>query len=531
MSRQVQIRTAEEIAASIPNGATLVSTGFSLIGVAEEIYQAIEHRFLETDQPRDLTFVHSAGQSDRIRGMEHFAHAGLLKRIVGSHWGLAPKLEALISSNQVEAFCFPMGQIISLYKAMASGKPGILSRIGLNTFVDPLYDGGRINERAKESEFNLVERLEIRDENVLFYRSFPLHVYIGRGTTADEAGNITMEDECAKLEVMSAVQAVKAQGGRVIFQVKNIAQEHTLPAQEIVVPGFLVDEIVVCEKPEIHHRMTSSIYMNPVLTGEIHEPVLPSPPSPLSIKKIIGRRAVLELPQHAVVNLGVGIPGDAVGSIIEEEQLHREVTLSVEVGTIGGITLGGGDFGVTKNAEAIIEKAYQFDYYNGCGVDITFMGAAEMDVAGHVNVSKFKPRTPGCGGFIDITQNAKAVVFCSTFTSGGLTVDIIDGKLEIVNEGRFKKFVRQVQQITFNGTYAAERCQPVWYVTERAVFRLVEGGIELVEIAPGIDLERDILAQMEFEPKISKELGVMDTRIFCPESMKIKLKPMKGVYS
>ena len=279
MSRQVQIRTAEEIAASIPNGTTLVSTGFSLIGVAEEIYQAIEHRFIETNQPRDLTFVHSAGQSDRIRGMEHFAHAGLLKRIVGSHWGLAPKLEELISTNQVEAFCLPMGQIISLYKAMASGKPGVISSIGLNTFVDPVYEGGRINERAKESGFNVVERLKLHDEDFLYYRSFPLHLYIGRGTTADEAGNITMEDECAKLEVISAVQAVKAQGGRVIFQVKNMAQEHTLPAKEIVVPGFLVDEIVICEKPETHHRMTSSVYINPVFTGEIHEPVVQPPKS------------------------------------------------------------------------------------------------------------------------------------------------------------------------------------------------------------------------------------------------------------
>ena len=531
MSRKVQIRTAEEIAASIPDGVTLVTTGFSLIGVAEEISQAIENRFLESNQPRNLTFVHSAGQSDRIRGMEHFAHAGLLKRIIGSHWGLAPKLEALISDNHVEAFCFPMGQIISLYRAMASGKPGVVSRIGLNTFVDPLYDGGRINERAKESDFNLIERIQLHDEDVLYYRSFPLHLYIGRGTTADEAGNITMEDECAKLEVMSAVQAVKAQGGRVIFQVKNIAQEHTLSAKEIVVPGFLVDEIVVCEKPEVHHRMTSSVYVNPVFTGEIHEPVVATQPTPLSVKKIIGRRAVLELPQHAVVNLGVGIPGDAVGSIIEEEQLHREVTLSVEVGTIGGITLGGGDFGVTKNAEAIIEKAYQFDYYNGCGVDITFMGAAEMDEAGHVNVSRFRPRTPGCGGFIDITQNAKAVVFCSTFTTGGLSVDVKDGKLEILKEGRFKKFVSQVQQITFNGEYAARRNQPVWYVTERAVFRLVEGGMELVEIAPGIDLERDVIGQMDFKPKISTELRLMDPRIFSPESMKLNLKPKMGVYS
>lgn len=515
MTRKVKITTAAEVAASIPNNSTILSTGFSMVGVAEEIYRKIEECFLETGTPRDLTFIHSAGQSDTRSGMEHFAHVPLLKRIIGTHWGLSPKLEDLIKQNKVEAFCFPMGQILSMYKAAASGKPGVLSKIGLSTFIDPRLEGGKMNQKAIDSGFEVVQYHPINGKEYLFYPSLTFDLYIGRGTTADEYGNITMEDECAKLEVMSAVQAVKASGGRVIFQVKKIVQGNTLRPKEVVIPRIFVDEVVLCENPIENHRMTSSVYYDPHFLGEIREPQsIVREITGLDMKKLIGRRAVMELKFGDTVNLGVGIPGDSVGSIIGEERMDGQVSLSVEVGTIGGITIGGGDFGVTKNPEAIIDNSYIFDYYNGCGVDVTFMGAAEIDSEGNVNVSKFGHRSPGCGGFIDITQSAKKVVFCSTFTSGGLAIEIENGQIQIKKEGKFKKFVNKVQQITFNGKFAAANQQPVLFITERAVLQLTPRGMELIEIAPGIDLTKDVLEQMDFVPLISPNLKLMDECVY-----------------
>jgi len=515
LTRKVKVSSAAEVAQSIKDNSVVLTTGFSLIGVAEEIYQKIEENFLANGSPKDLTFVHSAGQSDTIRGMEHLAHPGLLKRIIGSHWGLSPRLEALITNNEIEAFCLPMGQMISMYKAAASGKPGILSQIGLGTFVDPRIEGGKMNRKAINSQENLVQYFKMGDEDYLFYPSIAFDLYIGRGTTADEAGNITMEDEAGKLEVISAVQAVRASGGRVIFQVKRVVERNTLNPKEVIIPGIFVDEIVVSENPYENHRMTSSAFYHPGYVGRLKEPLIRSSEMlRLQTKKLIGRRAVMELTEGDIVNLGVGIPGDSVGAIIEEEDMAKQISLSVELGTIGGITVGGGDFGITKNAEAIIENSQKFDYYTGCGVDVTFMGAAEIDRDGNVNVSKFGPRSPGCGGFIDITQAAKKLVFCFTFTSGGLQIDVEKGEVRISKEGRHKKFVDHVEQITFNGKYAANRNQQVLFVTERAVFTLSEKGLVLTEVAPGIDLEKDILSQMEFIPTISPDLRIMDPSLY-----------------
>lgn len=522
MTRKVKLSTAAEVAKSIRNDSVILTTGFSLIGVAEEIYQKIEECFLSTGSPRDLTFVHSAGQSDTVRGMEHLAHSPLLKRIIGSHWGMSPRLESLITKNEIEAFCLPMGQIISMYKAAASGKPGVLSKVGLSTFIDPRIEGGKMNRKSIDSGAEVVHYIKIGEDDFLFYPSLKFDLYIGRGTSVDEAGNITMEDECAKLEVMSAVQAVKASGGRVIFQVKRVVKKNSLNPKDVVVPGIFVDEIVICENPYENHRMTSSKYYDPVFSGELREPQNRNHKvSELQTKKLIGRRAIMELNEGDVVNLGVGIPGDSVGMIIEEEGMDNQITLSVELGTIGGITVGGNDFGITKNAEAIIDKSQQFDYYNGCGVDVTFMGAAEIDLEGNVNVSKFGHRSPGCGGFIDITQSAKKLVFCSTFTSGGLELDIVDGEIRIKREGKFNKFVNRVQQITFNGKLASKYKQKVIFVTERAVFTLGEDGLALTEIAPGIDLEKDILSKMDFVPIISNELKMMDASIYSRGRMQL----------
>ncbi len=513
--------TAKDIVSQIKDESTLAVCGFTLMGACEEILREIESNFLENGKPNNLTLFHGAGHSDTVNGIEHLAHKGLIRRIIGSHWGLAPKWRELINQNEVEAHCLPQGQITHLFRAMASGKPGNFTKVGLGTFIDPRLEGGKINEKAAKSE-GFVELINIKNEEYLFYKEIPIDICIIRGTTADELGNVTMEDEALKLEAISLAQATKRFGGKVVVQVKNYAKRGTLPPKDVVVPGIYVDHIVVAENPVETHRQTSSTVYNPVFTGELKVPIAEAEPLELSVRKIVGRRAVRELFPDAVVNLGTGIPGDMIGPVSSEEGILDDIHLTIESGAIGGVPMGGTDFGITKNADAIIEHPYQFDYYCGRGVDITFMGTAEVDILGNVNVSRFGTRTVGCGGFIEITQNARKVVFCSTFTAGGLEVEVQAGKLKIINEGKSKKFISQVNQVTFSGMIAQQKEQTVLFVTERAVFELTQDGVVLIEIAPGIDIERDILAQMEFKPIISPQLKEMDAAIFNHESMNFK---------
>ncbi|WP_085524469.1 acyl CoA:acetate/3-ketoacid CoA transferase [Tuberibacillus sp. Marseille-P3662] len=505
----------------ISNETTLCTVGFTLMGASETILKEIERRYLETGLPKDITLMHSAGQSDRESGIQHLAHKGLVKRIIGSHWGLAPKWGELINNNAVEAHCIPQGQLAHLFRAMASGKPGSFSRVGLNTFIDPRVEGGIMNELAYQSG-SLMQIVNILGEEYMFYHSIPIDIAIIRGTTADEYGNITMEDEAIKLEALSVAQAVKRYGGKVIVQVKNIARKGTLNSRNVEVPGIYVDAVVQTEDPLTDHRQTSSFFFNPVYSGSVKEAASTLNPIPLTLRKVIGRRGVMELYPDATVNLGTGIPGDTIGPVASEEGILDDVLLTVESGAIGGIPEGGMDFGITKNADAIIEHAYQFDYYNGVGVDITYMGAAEVDQYGNVNVSKFGTKAVGCGGFIDITQPAKKVVFLGTFTAKGLEVDVNDGELKITKEGTKKKFINHVGQITFSGEYARNREQPVYFVTERAVFQLSFKGLELIEYAPGIDVEKDIISQMDFKPHISPELKPMPTELFKDSLLNIK---------
>ncbi|ANX13948.1 acyl CoA:acetate/3-ketoacid CoA transferase [Fictibacillus arsenicus] len=504
---------ASSVVSSIQNKSTLALCGFTLMGACETFLKELEESFLTKGYPNQLTLIHAAGHSDRINGIEHLAHKGLVSKIIGSHWGLAPRWGELIHNNDVEAHCLPQGQLTHLFRAMAGGKPGNFSKVGLGTYVDPRIEGGRMNESAKQSE-SLVDLIHIHDEEYLFYKEVPLDVCIIRGTTADEFGNITMEDEALKLEAISVAQATKRYGGEVIVQVKNYVKRGTLAPKDVVIPGIYVDHILVADEPEQNHRQTACTYYNPVFSGWLKEPLEELAPIPLNMRKIIGRRAVKELFPGAVVNLGTGIPGDTVGPVSKEEGILEDIILTIESGAIGGQPLGGTDFGITRNAEAIIEHPYQFDYYTGRGVDITYMGTAEIDEVGNVNVSKFGSKTAGCGGFIDITQNARKVVFCSTFTAGGCELAIRDQKVEIITEGKFRKFKQSVNQITFSGNYAKEQNQNVLYVTERAVFQLTKQGVELIEIAPGIDIDRDILAHMDFSPIISNDLKLMDADIF-----------------
>ncbi|GIM45524.1 propionate CoA-transferase [Collibacillus ludicampi] len=515
--------SGEQAAELIQDGYTVATVGMTLVGSCESILKPLEKRFLETGHPCNLTLFHAAGQSDRQRGIQHLAHEGMTKRIIGSHWGLAPKWMELISKNKVEAYCLPQGQATHLLRDMAGGHKGHLSKIGLGTFIDPRFEGGKMNTRTRELE-DLVELVELHGEEYLYYRQIPIDVVLVRGTTADENGNITFEDEAMKLEVLPAVLATKRFGGLVIAQVKRIAEAGTLHPKEVVIPGVFVDVVVKSENPEEDHRQTSSFYFDPAYSGDLRVPVTSVEAKPLTIRKLIARRAALELTPNSIINLGTGIPNDEIGGIIIEENMTDEIVVTVESGVYGGAPLGGIDFGIAKNMEALIEHPYQFDFYNGTGVDFTFMGVGQVDENGNVNSTKFSGRSTGAGGFIDITQCAKTVVFCSTFTARGLEVDFRDHKLNIVKEGTEKKFVKKVEQVSFNGQLAMERGQRVVIVTERAVFELTKNGIELVEIAPGIDIERDILRQMDFRPIIRNNLRIMDPTIYREDSFHLKEK-------
>ena len=449
----------------------------------------------------------------------------MVKRIIGSHWGLAPKWMEKIADNSVEAYCLPQGQIVHLYTAMAAGQAGYLSKVGLGTFIDPRFEGGKMNDRTRQLP-DLVEVLSLRDEEYLFYPAIPLDTVIIRGTYADSAGNLTCDEEAMKLEVLQAVLAAKRFGGKVIAQAKYLAENNSLHPKQVVVPGNFIDAVVICDNPEQDHRQTSSWFYDPAYCGNSRTPSENTEPTPLNIRKLIGRRACQFLYPDCVINLGTGIPNDVIGAIIHEEDIGDKIIITVESGIYGGVPAGGIDFGIGKNLSAMINHQEQMLYYNGVGVDITYMGAGEMDANGHINATKMGSKCTGAGGFIDITQNARHVVFCSTFTAKGLEVECHNGSLKILQEGKIKKLVSHINQISYNGEIARRNKQKMHLVTERAVFELTAEGPMLIEIAPGIDLEKDILQQMEFTPLIAKELKLMDASLFqeAPAGLKQQLR-------
>lgn len=505
--------TAEEAVGFIQDGMTVCPIGMTLVSASEAVLKAIEKSFLETGYPANLTLLHSCGQSDRKDGIQHFAHEGLVTRIIGSHWGLQPRWMEMIANNKAEAYCLPQGQIAQLYRSMACGLPGKMSKVGLGTFVDPRYEGGKMNDRTKKLD-DIVEIMDYHGEEYMFYKQIPIDVCLIRGTECDEMGNLTTTEEAMKLEVLAAVMAAKRYGGKVIAQVKRVVQTGTINPKEVTVPGVFIDGIVVCENPDVDHRQTSSWIYDPSYCGKARVPQDAIDPLPMSVRKFIGRRALKEVYPGCVINLGTGIPNDVIGNISNEEGINNDIMITVESGIYGGVQAGGIDFGIGQNLYAMIGHHEQMDYYNGAGVDVTFMGFGELDEQGNVNATKMGARCTGCGGFIDITQNAKKVVFCGTFTASGCEFAFDNHKLTIIKEGKIRKMVSEVAQYSFNGKISREKKQEVFIVTERAVFTLVSEGVKLIEIAPGIDMKTQILDLMDFEPIISDNLKVMDENLF-----------------
>ncbi len=512
-----RIITADEVVKLVPDGATVLVVPMP----SEEVYPAFHRAYEATGSPKDLTFVWAAGLgpfSTERKGMNHFAYPGMTKRIIAGHIGLNHEMMKIIALNQVEAYCIPQGVLAQMYRDISAGRPGMISRVGLGTFVDPRLEGGKLNERTRACE-DLVSVVTIDGKEMLFYRAFKSDVGIIRGTTADPEGNISLEDEAIGMESLEGAMAVKNTGGFVIAQVERISDTPIKP-HHVGIPGIFVDYIVVAASRQAHPH-SLFVEHDPSYTGEIRVDLENDLQAmPLGMEKVLCRRACLELHPGNKVNLGIGIPM-GVAQVAHEEGMLSTLTLNTEVGVLGGLPQGGRNFGPAKNPSAFLRQSIMFDFYDGGGLDAACLGMAQVDREGNVNVSKIGPKVIGAGGFINITQSTKKVVFCGEFSAAGSDIAVEDGKVVIRAEGRVAKFVEKVEQVTFSARMAIENGHEIIYVTERCVLELRPEGLVLTEIAPGLDLQTDVLDRMGFSPIVSPELKVMDPRIFAAAPMGI----------
>ncbi len=508
-----RILSAAEAAALIPNGAHIAVSGFGGTGVANTIHRALTERCARVDAPCKLTYIHAAGHILNQGGDLLAAH-GMLDKVIGGHWGLMPALRQKISAEEVEAHNWPQGVVVDSFRAAACGKTaGLRSHIGLGTFVDPRQKGGCANERARRAG-SLIRLIKEDGQEILEYAPLKPDFALIRGWSADHLGNVSLGMEPVSLSIEYIAMATRRNGGQVICQVRTIDHNTTYSADRVTLPGFLIDVLVKAERPEVEHRQCEAFDINPAMINLESKTSLETPKVPQGPRGWIGRRASMEVQSGNVLNLGIGIPGDVVGAALHETGRLEEVVSTLESGVFGGVALGGNNFGSSLYPHARLDQSSMFDLYHGGGLDIAIMGAAEIDVDGNINVSQFGGRATGCGGFIDITQSARRVVFCSTLTAGGLEASYENGKVCILKEGKHRKFIRKVEQITFNGSRAFSSKQSVILITERCVFDFYEKGWRLIEVAPGIDIEQQILSQMDFLPTISSSIKAMPPYCF-----------------
>ena len=502
----------------IKEGDAVAISAVGMTGYPEFVVAKLEERFIETKSPGGLTLYAAGGHGGRGHICDNrFAHSGFLKRHVCTHPKAVPELRELISSNEMEAYAMPQGVLNQLYRCTAARQPGLLTKIGIDTYIDPRLEGGKLNEITKE---DLVRVFELDGEDWLFYKSPHVDIAIIRGTYADEKGNVTIDREALKLEMLEVALAAKGCGGKVIVQVEQVVQSNSLPAKNVVIPSQIVDAIVVTEDIPVYHRQANGPGHDPSVSGEVRAPwgALSLPKPEVSTNDIVCRRAVFELFPGAIINLGVGF-GSGAGEVAAMEGIQDQLSFTLELGAFGGVPLGGMRFGVAMNPESYVSPPTMFDFYHGENLDVAVLGAAEVDKEGNVNVSRFAGVPDGQGGFIDISTSAKKAVFCTRLMAKGFKGEVLDGKLKILEEGKVVKFVDKVEQVTFSGKRALEAGHEIVYITERAVFKLTADGIMLTEIAPGVDLEKDILQLMAFKPLIAEDLKVMDARIFTPGKM------------
>lgn len=511
----MKVISAEDAAALIEDGAhVLVSGSGGGHAIPEKVLEAVESRFLDSRRPRGLTLIHVVGLGDRkTKGAARFCHEGMLKRSITSALIDSPVLIDLAFSDRIESYTLPQGVLSQIMRDMAAGRPGHITRTGLHTFIDPRHGGGRQSRSARE---DLVELMQIDGKDYLRFKPFPIDVAILRGTTADEDGNVSMEQEAIFGEMLSSAQATRRNGGIVIVQVKRMARRGTLAPKTIKIPGILVDYVVV----DPDQRQTYATDYSPAYAGELRVPLDALKRLPFDVRKIVARRAAMEIVPGAICNLGAGI-STGISAVATEEAILDDIVLTNEQGFIGGAPLTGVDSGASQNYDAIVDQPYQFDFYDGGGLDLAFLSFAEVDPGGNVNISRFGSKIVGVGGFINISQNARHVVFSGTFTSGGLEIETGDGTLAIRQEGRHRKFVPAIEQVCYHAGFAASEGRSAIFVTERAVFRAGAETLELVEVAPGIDVERDVLANMDFRPRIANDLRLMDERLFRPGLMNL----------